>query len=82
MTDDELLDSWTSLDPTNGQRRRVDARVSAWLDAHDTSIAAEWLELVRVSPFGSLTLATVGATAIVTVTPLAWFAGMLVGAVP
>ena len=80
MTDDELIDTWTTLDPTFDQRRRIDARVLEWLDAHDTSIATEWLGLVKVAPFSALTLATVSAVAIVALTPLAWVVGALAAA--
>jgi hypothetical protein len=77
MTDQELHDTWTTLDPTVDQRRRINARVLTWLEAHDTSLAAEWLGLFRIAPFGALGLAAVSAVAIVFVTPLAWFAGTL-----
>lgn len=80
MTDEELIDAWTTLEPTVEQRRRIDARVSAWLDAHDTSLTAEWLGLIKVSPVGSLALAAASAVTIVVLTPLAWLAGALAGA--
>ena len=51
MNDEEIGDAWTMLEPTVRRRRRIDARVFAWLDAHDTSIAAEWLGLFRIAPF-------------------------------
>jgi hypothetical protein len=50
MNDDALGHSWTTLEPTGPVRRRIDARVLAWLDARDTPLAAEWLELFRVPP--------------------------------
>ena len=77
MTDDELVDAWTALEPTAMQLRRIDARVSAWLDARDTSLAGEWLELFRVAPFPALGLATLSAVSVVTATPLVWFARAL-----
>ena len=43
MNDEELGDAWTTLEPTVRQRRRIDARVFAWLEARDTPLAAEWL---------------------------------------
>ncbi len=76
MTDDELNDAWTTLEPTVEQRRRIDTRVLAWLDAHDTSLAAEWLGLFRVAPVRAFALATVSAIA-VAATPLLWFARAL-----
>ena len=33
MTDEELIDTWTALEPTGNQRRRVNARLASWLDA-------------------------------------------------
>ena len=77
MNDEELVDAWTALEPTALQLRRIDARVSAWLDARDTSLAAEWLGLFRVAPFSALGLATVSAVSVVTATPLVWFARAL-----
>ena len=77
MNDEELGDAWTTLEPTVRQRRRIDARVFAWLEARDTPLAAEWLGLFRVAPFAALGLATVSAVSIVTATPLVWFARAL-----
>ena len=77
MTDEELGDAWTTLTPTVRRRRRIDARVSAWLEARDTPLAAEWLGLFRVAPFAALGLATVSAVSIVAATPLVWFARAL-----
>jgi hypothetical protein len=77
MNDAELGDAWTTLDPTVRRRRRIDAHVFAWLEAHGTPLAAEWLGLVRVAPFASLGLAAVSIVAIVTATPLIWFARAL-----
>ena len=77
MNDEELGDAWTTLRPTVRRRRRIDARVFAWLEARDTPLAAEWLGLFRVAPFAALGLATVSAVSIVIATPLVWFARAL-----
>ena len=77
MTDEELVDVLTALEPTALQLRRIDARVSAWLEARDTPLAAEWLALFRVAPFSALGLATVSAVSVVTAIPLVWFARAL-----
>ena len=79
MNDDELGGVWTTFEPTMPQRRRIDARVFAWLDAHDTSLAAEWLALFRVAPFSATGLVAVSAVAvaIATAMPLILFAGIL-----
>ena len=78
MNDEELDDAWTTLEPTARQRRRIDARVSAWLEAHDTPLAAEWLGLFRLEPFAALGLAAVSGVSIVTVPPFVWFARALI----
>jgi hypothetical protein len=77
MNDEELGDAWMTLRPTMRQRRRIDSRVFAWLDASETLLAAEWLELFSVAPVATLGLATVGAVSVVIATPLLWFAGAL-----
>jgi hypothetical protein len=77
MNDEELGDAWMTLRPTMGQRRRIDARVFASLEASDTPLAAEWLELFSVAPFAALGLATVSAVSVVIATPLLWFARAL-----
>ena len=56
------------------------AKIVADIGLDDTSIAAEWLGLIRVSPVGAFGLAAVSAIAIVALTPLAWVAGALAGA--
>ena len=77
MNDEELAIDWTTLQPTVRQRRRIDAHVSAWLEARDTPLAAEWLGLFRVAPFSAVGLIAVSAVAIATATPLAWLARVL-----
>jgi hypothetical protein len=76
MNDEELNDVWTTLEPTVSQRRRINVRLSTRLEAHDTPLAAEWLALLKVSPFATIGLATVSAVAIAA-TPLVWFARAL-----
>ncbi len=77
MNDEELGEAWTTLEPAMRRRRRIDARVFAWLEARDTPLAAEWLGLFRVAPFAALGLATVSAVSIIAATPLVWFARAL-----
>jgi hypothetical protein len=77
MTDEELDDVWTTLQPTMRQRRRVDARVSAWLEARDTPLAAEWLGLFKLAPFSAFALVAVSAISIATVPPFIWLARTL-----
>ena len=74
MNDEELGHAWMTLGPTMRQRRRIEARVFASLEASETPLAAEWLELFSAAPFATLGLATVGAVSVVIATPLVWFA--------
>ena len=78
MNDEELGGAWTTLEPTVQQRRRIEARVFAWLEARDTSLASEWLGLFTVAPFPALGLVAVSAVSIVLATPLVWFARALI----
>lgn len=80
MNEEELGNVWTTLEPTVSQLRRMDTRLVAWLDAHDTSLAAEWLGFVRVAPFAALGLAAASAVAIGATTPVLWLARALAGA--
>lgn len=77
MNDETLRNAWTSLEPTGHRRRRVDARVLAWLEACDTPLAGEWLGLFTVAPLTALGLATVSAVSVVAAPPLVWFARAL-----
>ena len=72
MNDEEVVGVWSTLQPTVRQRRRIDARVFAWLEARDTPLAAEWLGLIKVAPFSAVGLAAVGAVSIALTTPLFW----------
>lgn len=78
MDDQELSTAWTALEPTALQLRRIDARLTAWLDAHDTSLAAEWLRFFRLEPLAALGLAAASAVSIVAAPPLVWFARALI----
>ncbi len=77
MNDEEIGDAWTTLEPTVPQRRRIDERVFAWLEARDTPLATEWLGLFRVAPFATFGLATVSALAVITTLPLGWVVGVV-----
>jgi hypothetical protein len=72
MNDDELAGVWTALEPTPHQRRRIEARVRGWLDARQTSLAAEWLGLLKVSPLAGLGFAAMAACLVLIATPLSW----------
>ena len=74
MDEHDLERVWTALDPTSDQRRRMNVRVSDWIEAHNTPLAAEWLGLIKVSPFASLGLAAVSVLSIIAATPILWLA--------
>jgi len=77
MNDEQCASDWETLAPAAPQRRRMEARVSGWLDAHDTSLAAEWGGLFRVDPWAAIGLVPVSAIAVVVTTPLVWLARAL-----
>lgn len=76
MNGEEIVDVWTALEPTSRQHQRIETRVFEWLEASDTSLAAEWIGLFGASPLSTFGLATVSAVAIL-LAPLAWLAGAL-----
>lgn len=77
MNEDVIGGAWTTLGPTADQRRRIDRRVAAWLDARDTSLAAEWLALFRVEPWPAAGLLAASAAAVAVLPPVAWVVGAL-----
>ena len=77
MNEDDLGAAWTTLQPTTLQRRRLDARMSSWLEARDTPLAAEWIGLFRVAPLPAAGLVAASAVSIVTASPLVWIARAL-----
>jgi hypothetical protein len=66
--------SWAALEPTAAQRRRIQARLHNWLDARETSLAAEWLGLFKLNPVTGFVFATVSACLVLITTPLGWLA--------
>ena len=70
MNDEQIAGDWETLTPAGPQRRRMEARVSEWLEACDTSLAAEWGSLFRIDPWAALGLVPVSAIAVVVTTPL------------
>lgn len=78
MNDEEFAGVWTTLEPAMDRQRRIDARVFAWLDAHDTSIAAEWLGLFKAAPFSAAALVMVSTVSLATAPPLVWLVTALI----
>jgi hypothetical protein len=79
MNDSELTGTWAVLEPTARQRRRLDARVRGWLDAGESTLAAEWLGLLKVNPIAGLGFAAVAACLVLIATPLSWLAYSVYG---
>ena len=77
MNDEQLASDWHTVTPTARQRQRMEGRVFAWLEAHDTSLAAEWLGLVKASPFAAVGLGGVSAVSIAATPPFVWLARAL-----
>ena len=77
MNDEALGEAWRTLEPADDRRRRIEARVAAWLEARDTPLPAEWLGLFRVAPLPALALALASALSIVAAPPVVWFARAL-----
>lgn len=72
MSDDSLGRAWETLEPTALQRRRMDGRVNDWLDAHDTSLVSEWLELFTLQPVSAAGLVAASVVSLATAPPLVW----------
>ena len=77
MNDTEIMNLWSALDPSGRQRARIETRVFEWLEASDTSIASEWLGLLKVEPLAALAYASVGTIALLLLTPIGWIAASL-----
>lgn len=46
--------------------------VETWLDAHDTSLLAEWAGLFRLDPLVGVALTAASGIGLVVASPLAW----------
>lgn len=77
MNDEQLDDVWTTVTPTPAQRRRIDARVFAWLEARDTPLFSEWFGLFRAAPFSAAGLVAVSVASLATAPPVIWLASAL-----
>lgn len=77
MTEEKLSAHWAVLEPTARQRRRIERRVFDWLEARESSLAAEWLGMIRLHPIAGLALAAGSALALVILTPLGWLASTM-----
>ena len=77
MTDVELIDTWSTLEPSSYRRARIETRLFEWLEASDTSLLGEWLGLLKVEPLAGLAYVSVGALSLVLLTPVGWIVAAL-----
>jgi hypothetical protein len=77
MNDTDLMRLWSALEPSTRRRARIETRVFEWLEASETSLAAEWLALLKVEPLRALAYASVGAVSLFLLTPVGWIASWL-----
>jgi hypothetical protein len=77
MNDTEILGAWTALEPSPRRRARIETRVFEWLEASDTSLAGEWLGLLKIEPVSVLALVPVGALSLILLTPVGWLTSLL-----
>ena len=61
MNDTDFTQSWALLEPDSRRRARIETRVFEWIEASETSLAGEWLGLLKVEPLTGLAFASVGA---------------------
>jgi hypothetical protein len=77
MTDGEITEIWSTLEPSKRERARIESRVLEWLEAAETSLLTEWLELIRVNPLGGLVLAAASGLSLLMLTPVGWIASSM-----
>ena len=79
MNDAELVSTWSTLEPSSRRRARVEIRVFEWIEASETSLAGEWLGLLKVEPLTGLAFASVGALSLMLFTPVGWMMSWVLG---
>ena len=79
MNDTDFTQSWALLEPDSRRRARIETRVFDWIEASETSLAGEWLGLLKVEPLKGLAYASVGAASLVLLllTPVGWVVSLL-----
>jgi hypothetical protein len=78
MDEVEISGAWATLEPSARRRARIETRVFDWLEASETSLAGEWLALLKVEPLAVLAYVSVGAISVLALTPIGWLAAWLV----
>ena len=79
MNDMELIGTWSALEPSPRRRARIEKRVLEWLEASETSLAGEWLGLLKVEPLKGLAYVAVGAVSLTLFSPVGWMLSWLLG---
>lgn len=79
MNDTELISTWATLEPSSRRRARIERRVFEWIEASETSLAGEWLGLLKVEPLKALAFASVGALSLLLLTPVGWMMSWVLG---
>jgi hypothetical protein len=79
MNDTELTSTWSTLEPSSRRRARIETRVFEWIEASETSLAGEWLGLLKVEPLKGLAFVAVGALSLVLLTPVGWMVSWVLG---
>jgi len=79
MNETHLAALWSQLGPDARRRARIETRLFEWLDASETSLAGEWLDLLKVEPVRGLALAAAGALSLGLMTPVGWIMALVLG---
>jgi len=77
MNDTDLVSTWSTLEPSSRRRARIETRVFEWIEASETSLAGEWLGLLKVEPLKGLAFVAVGALSLVLLTPVGWMVSLV-----
>jgi hypothetical protein len=77
MNETEITQLWTTLEPSGRQRARIEDRVFDWVEASETSLLSEWLDLIKLDPLAGLGFAAMAAVSLLMFTPLGWVASSM-----
>jgi hypothetical protein len=77
MTDGEIGQLWSTLQPSTRECARIESRVLEWVEASEASLVTEWLALLRVNPIAGLGLVAASAVSLLVLTPLGWIASAM-----
>ena len=78
MNDAEIMSLWSELEPSSHRRARIETRVFEWVEASETSLAGEWLGMLKAAPLTGLAYASVGALSIVVLSPVGWLVSVFI----